>query len=294
MLNIAEWQATGQKFEFDGHALFTRTAGVGEPLLLIHGFPTSSFDWSLIWNELAEKFELHTLDMLGFGLSDKPNDYAYALKVSADQWQAYVQCHGLKEVSILAHDYGDTVAQELLARQIDGTLPFKINKMCLLNGGIFPEATFPILMQKLLLSKIGPLIAKLSNYRSFSSSMRKICSRPWSNEMLEQHWQLLSRADGLLVLPKIIQYIRERRINRTRWVSALQNANIPLCLINGVEDPISGASMVKRWRELVPNTMVVELQGVGHYPQWEEPKQVVQAINKYFNNTASMATIGAL
>ena len=280
-MNVQQWQAAGERFEFDGHSIFAHSSGAGDALLLIHGFPTSSFDWALLWPELANRFAVHCIDMLGFGLSDKPRNYAYSLKASANQWQAYVQSQGLTEVSILAHDYGDTVAQELLARQNEGTLPFKINKICLLNGGIFPEATYPILMQKLLLSKIGPLMARLSNYRSFSGSMRKICSRPLSNEMLEEHWQLLSGADGRLVLPKIIQYIRERRINRTRWVSALQDANIPLCLINGVEDPISGATMVKRWRELLPSAPVVVLQDVGHYPQWEDPQRVLQAFFNY-------------
>ena len=280
-MNVQQWQAAGERFEFDGHSIFAHSSGAGDALLLIHGFPTSSFDWALLWPELANRFAVHCIDMLGFGLSDKPRNYAYSLKASANQWQAYVQSQGLTEVSILAHDYGDTVAQELLARQNEGTLPFKINKICLLNGGIFPEATYPILMQKLLLSKIGPLMARLSNYRSFSGSMRKICSRPLSNEMLEEHWQLLSGADGRLVLPKIIQYIRERRINRTRWVSAMQDANIPLCLINGVEDPISGATMVKRWRELLPSAPVVVLQDVGHYPQWEDPQRVLQAFFNY-------------
>lgn len=280
-MNVQQWQAAGERFEFDGHSIFAHSSGAGDALLLIHGFPTSSFDWALLWPELSNKFAVHCIDMLGFGLSDKPRNYAYSLKASANQWQAYVQSQGLTEVSILAHNYGDTVAQELLARQNEGTLPFKINKICLLNGGIFPEATYPILMQKLLLSKIGPLMARLSNYRSFSGSMRKICSRPLSNEMLEEHWQLLSRADGCLVLPKIIQYIRERRINRTRWVSAMQDANIPLCLINGVEDPISGATMVKRWRELLPSAPVVALQDVGHYPQWEDPQRVLQAFFNY-------------
>ncbi len=280
-MHLALWQQGGTDFHWQQHRLFSRTQGQGPALLLIHGFPTSSFDWAMLWPELANRFAVHSIDMLGFGLSDKPQDYAYSLNASSDQWQAYVQSKGLTEVSILAHDYGDTVAQELLARQIDGALPFKINKICLLNGGIFPEATYPILMQKLLLSKIGPLMAKLSNYRSFSGSMRKICRRPLRNEMLEEHWQLLSRADGRLVLPKIIQYIRERKVNRTRWVSALQDANIPLCLINGVEDPISGASIVKRWRELVPCAPVVELQGVGHYPQWEDPQRVLQAFFNY-------------
>lgn len=286
-MDIAQWQAKGHRFEFVGHNIFTRMDGTGGALLLIHGFPTSSFDWALLWPELATRFQLHTIDMLGFGLSDKPIDYAYSIMASADQWQAYVQSQGLKEVSILAHDYGDTVAQELLARQLEGSLPFKINKICLLNGGIFPEATFPILMQKLLLSKVGPFVARLTNFRRFSSSMRKICKAPLNDDLLLEHWQLLIRANGRLVLPKIIQYIRERRTNRARWVGALQQANIPLCLINGVEDPISGASIVKRWRELLPNASVLELQSVGHYPQWESPDEIKTAWAHFYQTDST-------
>ena len=78
-------------------------------------------------------------------------------------------------------------------------------------------------------------------------------------------------------MPKIIQYIRERRTHRERWVGATLRADIPLCLINGLDDPISGASIVKRWRELLPDAKVIELPGIGHYPQWEAPEDVVAA-----------------
>jgi pimeloyl-ACP methyl ester carboxylesterase len=280
---IDQWLRNSNSFLFQGHTIFTKQAGSGHALLLIHGFPTSSLDWDLLWPELATQYQLHALDMLGFGQSDKPQDYAYSLSASADQWQAYVQSQGLTDVFILAHDYGDTVAQELLARQQDGTLPFRIHKVCLLNGGIFPEATRPILMQKLLLGKLGPLIAKLSSYPRFTKSMRSICSAELSDEHLQAHWQTLIRANGRSVMPKIIQYIRERHKYRARWVGALQNTEISLCLINGINDPISGTLIVKRWRELLPNTRVVELDNVGHYPQWENSERVFFELQEFFN-----------
>jgi pimeloyl-ACP methyl ester carboxylesterase len=282
-ISLKQWQQDGSYFHFNGHNLFAVKAGHGSALLLIHGFPSSSFDWIELWPVLSKHYQLHALDILGFGLSDKPTDYNYSLKSSADQWQAYAQSQGLTEVSILAHDYGDTVLQELLARQLEGTLSFKINKACLLNGGIFPEATSPILMQKLLLSRIGPIVARLSFYQSFAKSMRSICTRALSDAHLRVHWQLLLHNDGRLQMPKIIQYIRERKIFRERWLQALQNATIPLCLINGIDGPISGASIVKRWRELLPHSPVVELHGVGHYPQWEEPKQVLMEVQNFLS-----------
>ena len=277
-MDAAAWQSGGSHFGFQNHNLFARRGGQGSPLLLIHGFPTSSFDWASVWPVLSEAKELHALDMLGFGLSDKPRDYPYSIRASADQWQAYAQDRQLTDVSILSHDYGNTVAQELLAREQEGRLPFRIREVTFLNGGLFPEATYPILMQKLLLGPFGPVMARLSSYRSFAASMWKICTQVPDEPSLRAHWRLLECNHGRLVLPKIIQYIKERRTHRERWVGALLNSDIPLFLINGLDDPISGASIVARWRELLPDSKVIELSGIGHYPQWEAPVEVLKAL----------------
>lgn len=271
------WRESGEFLDFHGHRLFAHRGGHGPALFLIHGFPTSSFDWARVWPTLALAFECHAIDMLGFGQSDKPLDYAYSISASADQWQELAKARNLSEVVVLAHDYGDTVAQELLARQHEGRLPFRIHSATFLNGGLFPEATFPLLLQKLLLGPVGPLVARVSSYRSFASSLRRICTQPLDEAELREHWRLLARADGRRVLPKIIQYIRERRVHRERWLGALQQANIPLALVNGLDDPISGASIVRRWRELLPQAAVTELAGVGHYPQVEAAEQVLAA-----------------
>lgn len=275
---LSQWQQGGSEFVWNNHRLFCRVAGQGKTVLLVHGFPTSSMDWQALWPLLQQNYRLYTLDMLGFGLSDKPQDFKYSLFASADQWQAFVLAHGLSEVAIVAHDYGDTVVQELLARQHEGTLPFRISSVSLLNGGLFPEATFPILMQKLLLSRIGPLVARLSNFASFARSMQKIAGSRLPDDLLREHWHLVVRDNGRVVLPKIIQYIRERKKYRERWSSALQNAGIPLQLIIGNQDPISGRTIAARWRQLLPNSRVIEFDDVGHYPQWEAPERVFSAL----------------
>lgn len=273
--------------EFSGHRLFARSGGHGEPLLLIHGFPTSSRDWDGVWDGLAQRFELHAIDMLGFGRSDKPAGFDYTIMASADQWEALAQARGLREVQVLAHDYGDTVAQELLARQREGRLPFRIRSVAFLNGGLFPEATHPLFLQKALLGPLGPLVARLASERSFVASMRRICALPPAAAELHEHWLQVARAGGRAVMPKIIRYIRERAVHRERWVGALQHAGVPICLIDGLHDPISGASIVRRWRELLPQAPVVELEGVGHYPQWEAPDRVLAAYLAWSGSKAS-------
>ena len=76
---------------------------------------------------------------------------------------------------------------------------------------------------------------------------------------------------------KLIRYMPERKIHRGRWVSAMQQTQIPLKLICGAADPISGAHMAARYQELVPHANVSLLDDIGHYPQVEAPGLVLAA-----------------
>jgi len=254
-------------------------------LLLIHGFPTASIDWQHIWSELSAHFRLITLDMIGFGLSDKPLDYAYSIANQADIFQCLLKKLNITQYHLLAHDYGDTVAQELLARQLDAIDKPSDNKIVsciLLNGGLFPETHRPVLMQKLLISRLGPWLIKLYSFKKFKKVFATICAQPITDEELKVYWNLLELNNGLAVMPKLIRYMQERRVNRSRWVGALQQATIPLRIIDGIADPISGGHMLERYRQLVPNPDVVELIDVGHYPQVEAPQQVTAAALEFW------------
>ena len=175
---VEKWKATGQFLDFNGHRIFWRQEGAGTNpvLVLIHGFPTSSWDWHHLWDALSRDFHVITLDMLGFGLSDKPRDHEYRLAEQADIFESLLTQLNVSEYHILAHDYGDTVAQELLARFDAGTSKQTLKSVCLLNGGIFPETIQPLLIQKLLLSPIGALIGLLTSYRTFAANLKKICA----------------------------------------------------------------------------------------------------------------------
>jgi pimeloyl-ACP methyl ester carboxylesterase len=90
-------------------------------------------------------------------------------------------------------------------------------------------------------------------------------------------WALVAHNDGARIMHLLIRYISERREFRERWVGALQRTAVPLRFINGCEDPVSGAHMAARYRELVPHPDVVLLDGIGHYPQLEAPARVLDA-----------------
>lgn len=290
----AEWRAAGRTFPFRGHEVFLRVDGRGPAVLLIHGFPTASWDWCKLWPRLAERFTLVAPDLLGFGYSAKPSQHRYRIAEQADLCLAALAEARATEAHLLSHDYGDTVAQELLARVEEGRCPVAVRSAVLLNGGLFPEAHRPVLGQRLLRSPLGPLLAGLLTRDRLAATMRRIGGRraPPGDGEIDAFWALLSRAGGCRAMPRLIRYIDERREQRARWVGALQRTRVPLTLVNGTEDPISGAHMVVRFRELVPAGAVVELPGVGHYPQIEAPVDVLDAAIRAFDAVDAAAFSG--
>jgi pimeloyl-ACP methyl ester carboxylesterase len=280
-ISAANWQSSGQFMDWRCHQIFVRSSGHGDPVLLIHGFPTSSRDWQPLVSQMDPEFTWISFDLLGFGRSDKPVDFDYTMAAQADLAEAVLAHFGVRECRVLAHDYGDTVAQELLARQLEGSSAWTMQQLCLLNGGLFPEAHKPRLIQKLLASPLGGLIARLTRYPRFAATMNQICKRPLAEAELRSMWELIEHNDGRAVMPRLIRYMAERRRMRSRWVGALEQARIPMRLIDGIDDPISGAQLVRRYRELVPRADVVELAGVGHYPQLEAVEDVAAAFREF-------------
>jgi pimeloyl-ACP methyl ester carboxylesterase len=298
-VTLATWRQTGQIHRYRGRSIFYQTAGAGPALLCIHGFPTASWDWHAIWPALSARFSVIAPDMLGFGYSDKPVEHAYSIFDQASLHEDLLRALGVRRVHVLAHDYGDTVAQELLARHEarleQGDDSLTLASVCLLNGGLFPEAHRPRLVQRLLASRAGRFVGPLLGERAFRASLTAIFGEatPPSDAVLSAFWSLFSHNDGARVVHLLIGYMAERKQHRARWVGALERTRVPLRVINGSADPISGAHMVARYRELVPDADVVELRGIGHYPQVEDPEGVTRAFMAFQDRLSQALKAGA-
>lgn len=281
-MTLAEWKAGGEYHYYNEHQIFVREGGSGDTLLLIHGFPTASWDWQSMWPQLTKKYHVIALDLLGFGFSAKPRNYPYSILDQADLIEQLLADKGIDHCSIISHDYGDTVAQELLARfnerQESGEIGLLIERLCLLNGGLFPEVHRPLLVQKILMSPLGPLVSRLFNRKKLGKNFKRIFgpkTQPTEAE-LDDFWILVAGNGGRYIFHRLIRYMAERVTHRKRWVGALQNTKVPLRFINGSADPISGQHMAKRYRELLPNPDVVELDQIGHFPLIEAPEAVLK------------------
>ncbi len=277
------WRERGGHLDVGGRRLFvldTDPAGArAEAILFLHGFPTAGWDFHRLVPDLERDYRLVVPDLLGFGFSDKPRRHVYSIHEQADLVEGVVARLGAGRIHVLAHDYGDSVAQELLARQ--NALPAERRRwrsLCLLNGGLFPETHRARPVQKLLLGPLGGLVARFVRRTTVDRNLRAVFgphTQPSVAE-LDAFWTLIAERDGHRLAHRLIRYMRDRRVHRERWVRALQEACVPVQLIVGSLDPVSGAHMVARYRELVGERDVVELPRIGHYPQLEAPREVLR------------------
>lgn len=278
-MTLDEWKQNGSFFEHNGFPIFYRKTGSNDEVLLcLHGFPTSSFDYRKVWNGLSEKFTLLAPDLIGYGFSAKPYDLDYTTFIQADVIGSLLHYLGIDRVHILAHDYGNTITQEFLAREREGRLGFSMASICFLNGALFPETHRPILAQTILISPIGKFFGRFIPDSQFKKNLSSIFgpeTKPTADE-LSDLVTLFKYNNGKRIAHKLIRYMRERAKYRERWVEPIQSMTQPFLFINGSYDPVSGKHLVDRFREVVPDQKnIVELPGIGHFPHLEAPEIVL-------------------
>ena len=279
------WYTDGRTETINGLSVFFKLTGKGESLICIHGFPSSSWDFEAIWPAITGRFEVLIHDLIGLGKSAKPSQ-PLPISLQADIIEGLATKAGITRAHILAHDLGDTIAQELLARQFEKSSKVTWLSCVFLNGGLFPEAHRAFFIQKLLLSSLGSFVVRFMSEKSMQRSLTKVFSKvhPPTEAFIHTTWKLTSENNGLSMLPRLIQYIKERKTYRERWVNPLVNKVVPIRLITGIEDPISGKHAAVRFNEVVPDADIVLLENAGHYPHIEIPEEVLKAFFDFHDN----------
>jgi pimeloyl-ACP methyl ester carboxylesterase len=282
----AAWRQAGSFTEVEGRKIFMRERKGTEdrpPVLFLHGYPSSSFDWRHAFDEL-HGHRLLVFDFLGYGLSEKPRDQVYSLQIQADIVEALAERFD-EPVTIVSHDMGSSVATEILARDIDGKLAFKLRSALLFNASLVRERASLLWGQKLLLSRAGPLAARLTSEFGFRRQFAGIFSKahPLSPEEAADQWSLLAHSDGHRLLQRLIYYNHERVTPplADRWHRALSDWPGRLEFAWAELDPICTEAVLQAVLRLRPHASVTRMPGLGHYPQIENPTVVYQVIERH-------------
>lgn len=277
--SVSAWRDAGQIAAVVGRDVFVHDSGTGEvPVVLLHGFPGSSHDWSDVVPGLTGR--VIALDLPGYGFSDKSAHASYSLFTQADVVEAVLADLGVERCVVVAHDMGDTVTAELASRANAGGLGFDLEQIVLTNGSIFIDMARLTRGQRLTLrlpSRALPVsLPTVVLRRSLMESFTR--SAPPPDGAIEALVALMRHDHGDRLMPRLIAYIEERRNHQEHWTAGFVDFAGPLSLIWGEEDPIAVLAMTNRLRELRPSTTVIRLGGVGHWPSLEAPARLAAEI----------------
>ncbi|MBD0402975.1 alpha/beta fold hydrolase [Flammeovirga sp. EKP202] len=275
-----EWLESGKFMQIEGKTIFTFDVGEGTPILLLHGHPSSSHDWKGAADQLKDRSRLISFDLVGYGLSEKPEAFSYSLFQQADIALGLIQKLGLKEVHVVSHDISTSIHTELLARAIDGTLPFKILSNTFLNGSILQWVSNEPPEQDVFQNntRLFEGIKALEGIdKKMPEIIRGIIRKPVPQEKLNMIGELMGYRDGHLRLAAQSVYMRERYVHAKRWVGAMENTK-PMRIIWAEDDPVANIQIGRELAQRIEHADFVQWKGAGHFPNFEDPDFVAKQI----------------
>jgi pimeloyl-ACP methyl ester carboxylesterase len=287
-----EWKSKGEFITVNDRKLFvidtssffsTEDQVPSKTMVVLHGYPTSSYDYYKVLPELSKHYRVIIHDHLGFGFSDKPIDYSYSLLDQADLALQLWQLLGVKKVHLLAHDYGTSVATEIIARNNNHELTIEIEKLTLCNGSMHIELSKLRTIQKLLKNKwLGKYVAKLTTYAIFSKNLRNVYfdKTKVSNNELKDMWMQLEYNEGRKVIHKLSQYINERYTYWNRWIGALKETDLQTNIVWAKNDPVAVPAIARLIATEISNNKLFWIENTGHFPMLENPDEWLNCILK--------------
>ncbi|MFY0627714.1 MAG: alpha/beta hydrolase [Reichenbachiella sp.] len=297
---LHDWEKDGDYIIFGEfqHQLFVKQFGnskarSAKTLLLIHGFPESSFSYHSVIEGLLETFDRIVLfDMIGYGFSEKPiKNYSYSLLKQADSAFAVWEHFGVKGGHILAHDMGNSVATEILARQNENSLPRSFSdgilSMTFTNGSIVLEMAKLRITQKILLTKLGPLLSKLTTFSLFNHQVRSAHGNEnLTMENIQSLWQLNTLNNGHKKTYLTIKYLNDRKkFEKSRWIPAVQKTEIPVHFCWGKDDAVARVEMAHFLKnEVCPEATLTIMEDVGHFAQMDNPSKWIKSVTNFYKD----------
>ena len=287
-MTAEEWKQKGKILSVFGKNIFVIdsqnvSSSAVENLVILHGYPTSSYDYYKVLPELTKHYRVLIHDHVGFGFSDKPQEYSYSLIEQSDVALQLWKQLDLTRVTVLAHDYGTSVCTEILARQNAKQTDLQIDKLILCNGSMHIELSKLRLIQKLLKNKFtGKFVGSLTNYPIFKRNMRNVYfdKTQATDFELQEMWKQLIVNDGRKVIHKTSNYINERYFFWHRWIGALKETQIPTNIVWAKNDPVAVFAIAQLLATEIPNNQLYLLKNTGHFPMLENPEKWLKLVLK--------------
>lgn len=255
--------------------------GEGEPLLFVHGTPTWSFEWRHLVRAFRGTHRCIAPDHLGFGLSDRPRDFAYTPEAHADVLSAFVERLNPPPFTLIVHDYGGPIGLPLCLRH-----PGRVTRLVLVNTWMWSFAGDRAMEQagRIAGGRLGRFL-----YRRANLSLRVITPSAYGNRKKltpEIHRQYLERfpdawSRGEVLWPLARAILGSSATYEALWQERERLRGRPALIVWGMKDPAFKPAQLDRWRAALPAARVVELPDAGHWPHEEAPDRVSDTLREF-------------
>lgn len=280
-LDRTEYPFTSRYFDINGQRMHYIDEGQGETLLFVHGTPSWSFEYRHLIKNLRAGNRCVAIDHIGFGLSDKPVEYDYSTQNHASTLEQFILNNDLQDITLVVHDFGGPIGLQAAINH-----PDRIKRMVIMNTWMWSSEGEPEYekFSKVLRSPILPFL-----YRKLNFSARFILPRSFGdhkpNRKILQHYRKpfgnSKEREGTLAFAHSL--LNDQQWFESLWQQRSAISGKPVLLIWGMKDPVILPKNLKRFEEGFTNTSTVKLDACGHFPQEEEPGEVVGFVKKWLN-----------
>ncbi|MDZ7645792.1 MAG: alpha/beta fold hydrolase [Cytophagales bacterium] len=255
--------------------------GQGEIILFVHGTPSWSFDFRNVIKALRKRYRCIAIDHIGFGLSDKPEQYDYTTKNHSKTLEKFVLANKLNNITVVVHDFGGPIGLNFAIEY-----PEQIKKLVILNSWLWSSESEPDFkkVKKVLKSPLLPFL-----YRFLNFSPRFVLPQSFGDKKLSKHlgkqftkpFANRHQRNGALAFAQSL-------LNDQPWFEEIWNrveviSKKPTLFIWGMNDPVIKPPYLTKFQSGFTNAQTLMLDGTGHFPQEEQPERVVAKIREFLN-----------
>ncbi len=276
-------------FQSGGHTLRYLDEGAGDNVILcVHGNPTWSFYWRNVIKRFGATHRVITVDHLGCGRSDKPSrdQFPYTMAAHRDNLVGLVDHLDLKNITLLAHDWGGAIGMSALVARRD-----RFKRIMLLNTAAFPPPYLPWRIAACRVPFVGPLIV-----RGLNGFARPAITMAMDRNRLDDDVArgLLAPYDSWENRVAIDAFVRDIPMHRSHpTYQALADleaslpslSRMPSLLVWGMKDWCFRPECLRRFEAVWPSAKIVEIADAGHYVIEDAPEETLDAIDAFMAST---------
>ncbi|MFC5828384.1 alpha/beta fold hydrolase [Nonomuraea insulae] len=274
-----EW-TLGERFETPDGAVRWAVMGRGDPVVLVHGTPYSSFLWRDVAPALALTRRVFVFDHLGFGQSEQSEGQDLSLAAHARNFSRLLEHWELSRPSVVAHDIGGAVA--LRALLLEGASFRDLTLFDAVSGGQWERGLFQLILSQAEVFRQLPGYAHEALVASHLRHATHAGFRPGVLDTFLAPWR---GAQGQAAFYR--QYSQIRQVDTAAYEHLLGEISLPVRLIWGREDRILPPRYAEWLHERIPHAELHWIEDAGHLLQEDAPARLLAHLTAPLTTSAS-------